>query len=312
MGSHAALELLRGGHRVIIVDTLERGPRETIDRLDHEGDLTFVQGDCGDASLVGPLLDDVDSVMHFAAYAWIEESMEFPDRYLQNNVEVTRSLLTAALEAGVQQFILSSTCAVYGSPPSERLPVTEDCPLDPQNPYGDSKVQAEALLPQAIEGSPLAAGVLRYFNVIGTDANGVLPEPVVEARLLSACLQVARGQRDHFTINGTDYDTNDGTAVRDFVHVTDIALAHLALMGNLQSGTLRTYNVGCGHGTSVREVIRAVEKVSGQTLPTTEGPRRPGDIAAIWADTARIQKELHWSPEYEDIAAMIATSWQND
>ncbi|MEE2907466.1 MAG: UDP-glucose 4-epimerase GalE [Planctomycetota bacterium] len=309
VGSHAALELLREGLHVIIVDTLERGSQDTIDRLKGQGNLTFVQGDCGSRAVLEPLLGEVDSIMHFAAYARIAESIEFPDRYHHNNVEVTRSLLEAAVEADVHRFILSSTCAVYGCPSQIALPVNEDCPLDPQSPYGVSKIEAENLVSQV---GTLATGTLRFFNVIGVDASGILTEPVLKARLLSACLQTARGLQDQFTIYGTNYDTADGTAVRDFVHVTDIARAHVALMNNMKPGTHQTYNVGCGHGTSVMEVLRAVEKISGQTLSTIKAKRRPGDIPAIWADTTRIQESLDWCPQYKDIEAMVATSWQSD
>ncbi|MCH2132707.1 MAG: UDP-glucose 4-epimerase GalE [Phycisphaerales bacterium] len=312
VGSHAALELLRAGHQVIIVDTLERSSGEAIERLRRIGDIEFIQGDCGDPEIVAQPLSRADTVMHFAAYARVEESIECPERYQHNNVEVTRSLLKSAIKAGVSRFIFSSTCAVYGSPGPEHLPVTENAPMDPQNPYGDTKVQAEAVLAAASAPHPFATGVLRYFNVIGADADGALAEPVVEARLLCACLQAARGERDHFTINGTDYDTPDGTAVRDFVHVTDIAGAHGSLMTALEDGQHLVCNVGCGHGTSVRDIVQAVEAVCGHPISVVEGPRRPGDIPATWADTTRIRETLNWSPRYDDIAAMVSTSWNAD
>lgn len=309
IGSHAALELLRSGHRVIIVDTLERGSRETVKRLEGHGNLTFIQGNCGDRDLLDTILPDVDCIMHFAAYAIVGESVEFPDRYKRNNVEVTRSLLDAAIAAGVGKFILSSTCAIYGSPTADQMPVNEDCPFDPQSPYGQSKIDGEAMLSEATEGHSLASGALRFFNVIGADDSGILPEPAPKGRLISTCMQAARGQLKTFTINGTDYETKDGTAIRDFVHVMDIVNAHILLMKKLSPGTMQIYNVGCGHGTSVREILEAVEKVTGKTVNTVEGERRPGDIPAIWADSSAIRQALDWHPQYEDIEAMVRTSW---
>jgi UDP-glucose 4-epimerase len=310
VGGHTSLELLRAGHAVLIVDTLERGSMATIDALRPHGELTFHQGDCGDQELIEELLPTVDAVMHFAAYARVDESLAHPERYQRNNVEVTRTLVGAVAQAGVAKFLFSSTCAVYGDPPMSAMPIPETAPLVPTNPYGLSKVQAESIVSAAVgPDGGFATGVLRYFNVIGSDPAGVLHEPVVEARLLSACLQAARGERAAFTINGTTYNTPDGTAIRDFVHVTDIAKAHLALLNALQPGDRRLYNVGTGTGASVREIIAAVHSAAGRPLNVIEGPPRPGDVAASWADSSAIRSELGWTPTFTDIASMVATSW---
>ena len=312
IGSHAALELLRAGHRVRVLDSLERGSIDTIHRLEAVADLEFIQGDCGDERILESALAGIDTIMHFAAFTRVDESMEFPELYRQRNVEVTRTLAEAAAETGVNQFIFSSTCAVYGTPVPENLPVSEAAPLQPENPYGETKAEAESLLNRICrDHDSLALGILRYFNVVGVDAEGALEEPVVAARLTSACLQTALGHQKEFTIHGTDYPTPDGTAVRDFVHVTDIARAHLALMDSLQSGSRAIYNVGCGHGTSVLEIVKGVEQVCGHSIPVVNGPRRAGDIPATWADSSRLQSELAWVPRYTSITDMLATSWRN-
>ena len=311
VGGHAALDMIRAGHRVRLIDTLERGPRETIDRLLSAGAESFIHADCGDVSALGPALEDIDAVMHFAAYARVDESTEHPDRYHENNVEVTGRLVRAAQKAGVRRFIFSSSCAVYGSPDADHLPVREETPLRPDNPYGASKANAETLVRDLARDGSFALGILRYFNVIGSDPERILDDPAVDTRLLSACLRTARGEREQFTIFGTDYDTPDGTAVRDFVHVSDIASAHVALLERLESGADLTFNVGCGRAASVREIIRATEAVTGRPVPVAVGPRRAGDIAAIWADTTRIESELNWTPRFRDLEEMIATSWRS-
>tara|TARA_Y100000589_G_scaffold316259_1_gene340812 strand:- start:845 stop:1918 length:1074 start_codon:yes stop_codon:yes gene_type:complete len=310
VGSHAALELMRAGHRVTIIDTLERGSAAVIERLQAQGPIEFIQGDCGDHSILSPVLEDMDAIMHFAAYAKIDESVKFPDMYEKNNVDVTRILLDCAVEHDVASFMLSSTCAVYGTPSDTKRPVTENSPLAAANPYGQSKISAENLLRSAAEEGRIATGVLRYFNVLGSDEQGVLKEPIEDPRLVSACIQSALGNRETLTVYGTEYDTPDGTAIRDFVHVTDIAGAHLAFMEAIEKGPMRIYNVGCGHGISVRSIIKAVEKAAGHGIPVIEGDPRKGDISAIWADNSLIRSELGWEPRYQDINRMVATSWQ--
>ena len=311
VGSHAALELMRAGHHVTIVDTLERGSQEVIDRLRPHGSMEFVHGNCGDSTLLSSQLANVDAIMHFAAYARIDESISHPERYEENNVEVTRSLLNSAIKHGVSSFMLSSTCAVYGNPTASDLPITESSPLGADNPYGQSKIRAEDLLREAADEGGLATGILRYFNVVGSDEQGVLREPEEEDRLLSVCIQSALENSGPVTIHGTDYDTDDGTAVRDYVHVSDIASAHLALMDVMRPGSMLIYNVGCGRGISVRSIIKAVEAVSDRQIEVMEGSRREGDIAAIWADNSKIRSELNWEPRYRDILRMIATSWKS-
>lgn len=310
VGSHAALELIRAGHQVTVIDTLERGSRAVIESLRSQGPVEFIEGDCGDTSLLPSVLEGIDAIMHFAAYAKIDESVKYPELYEKKNVDVTRNLLQSAIEHEVPSLMLSSTCAVYGSPVDTGLPVTEESPLAAGNPYGQSKIRAENILREAAEDGRIATGVLRYFNVLGSDERGVLKEPIAEPRLVSACIQSALGNREMLTIFGTDYDTPDGTAIRDFVHVTDIAGAHLAFMDAIRKGPMRTYNVGCGHGISVRSIIRAVEKSAGHEIPVIEGRPRKGDISAIWADNSRIRSELGWEPRYQDIDHMVATSWQ--
>jgi len=292
IGSQVARELLRLGEKVVILDNLSTGSKLLVP----QGAL-FVLGDVADIPLVESILKrgKVGVVFHFAAFVDVEESMRLPNKYHVNNAEGTRALLYAAKKAGVQRFILSSTAAVYGNP--DRMPVTEDAPLNPINPYGESKVRAEELLRKY--GMDYA--ILRYFNVAG--GGYVVGVPT---HLIRRAVQVALGTIDHLDVFGTDYPTPDGTAIRDYIHVTDLAQAHLDVLRYLYAGGKSdTFNVGYGEGHSVFEVIDAVRRVSGKPVPVERKGRRPGDPAKVIADSTKLQAATKWTPVRKSLLGMI-------
>jgi len=318
IGSHATLRLLESGCRVSIIDTLERGHAEAIDVLRSEGDVEFVQADCGDQARVLDLIKSrsIDTIMHFAAFCDVAESVEEPLKYYSNNTGSSLHLLMAAATAGVPRFIFSSTCATYGEPGEEHLPITEDCPQAPINPYGHSKLLVEQALRAArtsahAAGRPFSCAMLRYFNVAGSDATGRLGEDHdPETHLIPICLAAAAGRRDAVTIFGTDYETPDGTCIRDYVHVDDLVEAHLAVMQALEDGDERVYNVGTGRGTSVREILDSVRRVTGVDVTGVEGKRRAGDPPSLFNDPTRIKDELGWSARLDSIDEIVETAWR--
>ena len=258
----------------------------------------------------------IDSVMHFAALAYVGESVAEPDRYYDNNVVGSLSVIEAALDAGVGRFIFSSTCASYGEPHESDLPIKETCPQNPVNPYGRSKLVTEWMLRDAAaaardRGHPFAFAALRYFNVAGADPETRVGEDHrPESHLIPICLEVALGKRDALTIHGTDYPTPDGTCIRDYVHVSDLVDAHLATIEALKPGDARAYNVGIGRGYSVRECLEACRRVTGHPIPENEGPRRPGDPPSLTADPGRIEKELGFKARHTDLDEIIETAWR--
>jgi len=318
IGSHAALRLLESGCRVSIIDTLERGHAEAIDVLRKEGDVEFVQADCGEQARVLELIASrsIDTIMHFAAFCDVAESVEQPLKYYSNNTGSSLHLLMAAATAGVPRFIFSSTCATYGEPGEEHLPIREDCPQAPINPYGHSKLLVEQALRAArtsahAAGRPFSCAMLRYFNVAGSDATGRLGEDHdPETHLVPICLAAAAGRRDAVTIFGTDYETPDGTCIRDYVHVDDLVEAHLAVMQALEDGDERVYNVGTGKGTSVREILDSVRRVTGVDVAGVAGKRRAGDPPSLFNDPTRIQEELGWSARLDSIDEIVETAWR--
>ncbi|TVQ62732.1 MAG: UDP-glucose 4-epimerase GalE [Phycisphaerales bacterium] len=323
IGSHAVQRLLAGGHDVTVIDNLSRGNRSAIDRLaerhDPSGDrLRFVEADVGDRPIVDAVLRDAkpDAVLHFAALAYVGESVHQPLRYWRANTSASIELLDACLDAGVERFIFSSTCASYGEPSPERIPIGEDCPQHPINPYGRSKLAFERALfdageAQKLTGKAFACAALRYFNVAGSDRTGLIGESHdPETHLIPILLQVALGQRERVTVFGTDYDTPDGTCVRDYVHVEDLIDAHLAVLGKLEAGDVRTYNLGIGKGSSVREMIEATRRVTGHAIPTEDGPRREGDPPTLFADPSKIEREIGWRASITDLDEIIESAWR--
>ena len=276
IGSHVVRQLGEAGEQVVVLDNLSTGFSDAV----LFGDL--VKGDTGDKTLVSKLLKDfnVDSVMHFAAHTIVPESVSDPLKYYRNNTCSTRNLLECCVEANVKHFIFSSTAAVYGIP--EQLPVTENTPLSPINPYGTSKLMTEWMLRDLSAASDLRNVTLRYFNVAGSDPGGRIGQSTAKATLLiKVACEAAVGKRESISIFGTDYPTPDGTGIRDYIHVEDLASAHLKALQYLRNGgESTTLNCGYGHGYSVREVLDTVQKVSGKRLNIKEEPRRPGDPPA--------------------------------
>ena len=302
IGSVVSFQLLDAGHEVTVFDDLSKGHRKAVpDGAD------FVVGSLLDAQQVKEALaKDFDGVLHFAAFSLVGESVEQPEKYYRNNVLGTLNLLEAMVGAGVRQLVFSSTCAVYGEP--EQMPITEsETPL-PTNPYGASKLAADRLIGAVAEVRGIAATSLRYFNVAGAKSRfGEDHHP--ETHIIPLVLDAASGELDHVNIFGTDYGTEDGTAVRDYIHVEDLGRAHLLALENLEKGH-RIYNVGNGAGFSVRQVIEAAREVTGANIKATEAPRRPGDPPVLVASSEKIKDELGWAPEKPDLSAMISDAWE--
>jgi len=321
IGSHAVQRLLRDGHTVVVLDSLLRGHRAAVERLASGagGDrLTFVEAEIGDRPAVERALRErgVEAVMHFAALALVGESVEQPLLYYRNNVAGMVALLEACDAAGVERFVFSSSCSVYGQPPEERIPIPEDCPKAPLSPYGNSKLQGEILLEHYAQGCRAAArrfgyAALRYFNVAGADRGGLLGEDHdPETHLIPAALQAALGRREKLAIFGTDYPTPDGTCIRDYIHVEDLIDAHVAVMHALEPGDERAYNLGIGRGYSVREVIEAARQVTGKRFPAVERERRPGDPPRLFADPREIEEQLGWRASITDLHQIIESAYR--
>lgn len=305
IGSHVVRQLGEAGYNnIVVLDNLSKGFRDAV----LYGELVI--GDTGDQQLVSKLLKDydVDSVLHFAAHTVVPESVENPLKYYGNNTCQTRNLLECCQNHGVSHFIFSSTAAVYGIP--EEIPVTEEAPNAPINAYGTSKLMSEMMLRDLSQANPLRHVILRYFNVAGCDPEGRIGQSTPEATLLTkvAC-EAALGIREKLYIFGTDYPTHDGTGVRDYIHVEDLASAHIKALEYLQKGgESTTLNCGYGHGYSVREVIDAVSKAHGSPLPVEEQPRRAGDPPALVAKTDKVRQTLGWEPKYDDLDVIVTTA----
>ncbi len=306
IGSHAVKALVADGHSVAVVDNLYRGHRQAV-----HPQAAFYAIDLADTGGLARVLreEKVECVMHFAALAYVAESVAQPLSYYANNTAGTISLLQAMHQAGVRRMVFSSTCATYGEP--EKVPIVETMPQRPINPYGWSKWCIEQVLRDYAAAEPRFGFVsLRYFNVAGCAADGSLGEDHdPETHLIPVILQAALGRRDKVVVFGTDYPTPDGTCIRDYIHVDDLVDAHLAAMDALGPGQQRFYNLGIGRGYSVREVIQAACEVTGRKIPVEYGPRRPGDPAILYADASKIQAELGWKPRYTEIRDIVATAW---
>jgi UDP-glucose 4-epimerase len=301
IGSHVVRQLGERNQSVVVLDNLSSGFRPAV----VHGEL--VVGDTGDRELVGRLLRErrIETVMHFAAHTIVPESVTNPLKYYGNNTCSTRSLLQACQEAGVKHFVFSSTAAVYGIPAGGTA--AEDSPTAPINPYGTSKLMSEWMLRDVAAATALRYVVLRYFNVAGSDPGGRIGQSTINGTLLTkvAC-EVAVGKRPHVSIFGTDYPTQDGTGVRDYIHVEDLADAHLKALDYLRQGSeSATLNCGYGHGYSVREVLATVERLNGRPLPTIESPRRAGDPPSLVAQADRIRQVLSWVPRHDNLDAIV-------
>lgn len=324
IGSHCVKRLLELAHDVVILDNLHRGNRAAVDRLRDFAQgknqrLAFIEGDIGDRQVVSALLadHDPDAIMHFAALAYVRESVDRPFDYYTNNAVKSLVLIEEAIRAKVPRFVFSSTCATYGEPPQDRIPIREDCPQSPINPYGWSKlmieralIDAQRALERAAEPVPGVA-MLRYFNVAGCDRAGLVGEDHdPETHLIPIVLQVAQGRRETLTIFGEDYDTPDGTCVRDYIHVEDLVEAHVMMLDALAPGECRQYNLGLGRGTSIREIVDAARRVTGAEIPTVPGPQHPGDPPTLYCDASKIMRDVGWTPQITDLDDIIASAWR--
>jgi UDP-glucose 4-epimerase len=302
IGSVVAGQLVEAGHDVAVADNLCRGHRDAVPE-----EARFVEVDLLDAPAVGALVaEGFDGVLHFAALSLVAESMAEPVRYFRANVAGTLNLLDAMRRAGVARLVFSSTAAVYGEP--DAVPITEDEPARPTNPYGASKLAVDHAIRFECEATGLGAVSLRYFNVAGASGrHGERHDP--ETHLIPLVLQAAAGLRPAVHVYGTDYPTADGTAVRDYIHVEDLARAHLLALDAASESGHRVYNLGNGEGFSVREVVEAARAVTGCDIAAVDSPRRAGDPAVLVASSARIRDQLGWAPQKPDLKAMVADAW---
>jgi UDP-glucose 4-epimerase len=304
IGSHVVRQLGEAGERIVVLDNLYSGFEKSV----LYGELVI--GDTGDRELVARILrdHDIDSVLHFAAHTVVPESVSNPLKYYGNNTSNTRSLLQCCSEAGIKHFIFSSTAAVYGMPDSPMA--SEDTSTAPINAYGTSKLMSEWMLRDLSAVTDLRHVVLRYFNVAGSDPQGRIGQSTRNATLLiKVACEAALGKRPHVSIFGTDYPTPDGTGVRDYIHVEDLADAHLQALTYLRNGgNSTTLNCGYGHGYSVREVLDTVQRVHGKPLTIQEMPRRAGDPPTLVAKADRVRNALGWQPRYDDLAVIVETS----
>ena len=305
IGSHSVRFFLAKGHDVWVYDNLSFGHRRAVP------EERLLIGDLADTARLdhAVLTNRIDSVVHFAASTFVGESVREPGKYYQNNVVNTIGLLECLRRNRVSRIVFSSTAATFGVP--EKMPITEETAQNPINPYGASKLMVERILADYARAYGLAFAALRYFTAAGASADGVIGEDhEPETHLIPLILQAVLGQRPHIEVFGTDYPTPDGTCIRDYVHVEDLAAAHLLALENAQPGQGLHFNLGTGHGYSVREVIQAAEAVTGKKVPVQEGPRRAGDPPVLVASSDRITRELGWKPRYTDLRVILETAWQ--
>ena len=306
IGSHTVYALVAAGHEVVVLDNLSMGHPEAV-----HPDARLIEGDLLDRELVQRVLAEhrFDGIFHFASHTMVGESTERPWLYLRDNVVAAAHLLEAAVANGVERFVLSSTANLFDRP--ERLPIAATEAVVPGSPYGESKAIIERQLHWMHTLHGLRYCCLRYFNAAGADPEGRIGEDhTPETHLIPIVLQVALGQREDIRINGDDYPTPDGTCVRDYVHVSDLADAHLLAYQALTERPVLHYNLGNGRGHSIVEVIASAQTITGQPIPTSAGPRRPGDPAELIADTAAIRAELGWQPRFDDLDTIVETAWR--
>ncbi len=305
VGSHCVRRLIAGGHQITVYDNLSAGHRQAVDPR-----ATFVDGDLGNAARLDGVFQAgrFDAAMHFAAFINVGDSVNQPLRYWHNNVANTLNLLECMEAHGVRRFIFSSSCAVHGQPDS--LPITEDLPIRPINPYGNTKAAVEWMLQDCAAAWGLDSVALRYFNASGAAEDGTIGEDhKPETHLIPLVLQVPLGQRESVTVFGTDYPTPDGSCVRDYVHVNDLAEAHLLAVEDYTPAKAEAFNVGTGIGVSVLEIVNAAREVTGHPIPTVLADRRAGDPPSLYADASRIRRRYGWEPRYRDVRRLIETAW---
>lgn len=304
IGSHTTLMLKERGYEVVVLDNFELGHREAIEILD----IPFVYADYGDRALVSRAIRQhkVDAVMHFGAYASVPDSVANPLKYYENNIGKGLQLLGALIDTGVPHLIFSSSAATYGEP--QILPIPEDHPQTTTNPYGETKLMFERILRDYDHAFGLKSMCLRYFCAAGADPQGRLGEDhLPEQHALPLIIDTALGRREKFNVYGTDWDTRDGSCIRDFIHVTDLADAHIRALDHLRAGKPSNfYNLGNSYGTTVIEAIHAAEKALGTRIPWVAAPRRPGDPSQLTASCEKIRRELGWTPQYPDVETIIA------
>lgn len=309
IGSHAVLALQHAGYDVVILDNLVYGHQDLVDQVLK---VELVTGDTNDRALLDQLFSSrkFSAVMHFAAYAYVGESVTKPDKYYRNNVVGTLTLLEAMTAAAIDKFVFSSTCATYGVP--HTVPIPENHPQNPINPYGATKLMVERILADFDQAYGLKSVCFRYFNAAGADPEGRLGEDhAPETHLIPLVLMTALGKQDSISIFGTDYPTPDGTCIRDYIHVTDLAQAHvLGLEYLLKGGHSETFNLGNGSGFSVKEVIESARQVTGTAIVAVEHDRRPGDPPALVGSGEKAKTILGWKPEYPDISQILNHAWQ--
>jgi len=304
IGSVTVATLLERGHGVVVLDDLSTGHRDSV-----PDGVPFVHGSVADEEMVAYAVEQhhVEAIVHFAAASLVGESMIKPTKYFLANTAATFALLDAAVKRGVSRFVLSSTAAVYGTP--ETVPIPETAALRPESVYGETKVMIETALGWLASTAGLASVALRYFNAAGATATlGEDHRP--ETHLIPIVLQVAAGRRQAVHVYGTDYATPDGTAIRDYVHVSDLADAHALALEAMVPGVATAYNLGSGTGYSVREVIEACRRVTGHAIPVVEAPRRAGDPPILVADSSRARTDLGWAPRFDDLGALVRTAWE--
>jgi len=303
IGSIVATQLLQQGYQVTILDDLSHGTEAAVPTS-----AKFVKGDIADRGLLDRLIQEfrIEAVMHFAAFIEAGESMQVPEKYFRNNTANALTLLEALVAHKISRLVFSSTAALYGTP--DRTPILETDPLHPTNAYGESKLLVEQMLAWFHKIHGLRYACLRYFNAAGAaGSNG--EDHLPESHLIPLILQVALGSREYISIFGTDYPTADGTCVRDYVHVSDLASAHLLVLNALKQKDQLIYNLGNGQGFSVREVIATVRRITGHAIPVRESGRRPGDPAVLVASSEKIRAELGWKPQYPDLESIVRSAW---
>ena len=305
IGSIAVEQLIKAGEEVVVFDNLYQGHQQAV-----HPKAAFVQGDLADRAAVDAVMAQhkPDAIMHFASHTLVGESMHVPGLYWRSNLVGTHNIAEASRIHGVRNIVFSSTCATYGDP--EKLPLTEDHPQRPVNPYGHTKLAFEYMLRDYAAAYGIGFAALRYFNAAGASVDGKYGERHdPETHLIPLVLQVALGQRSHIDIFGTDYPTPDGTCVRDYIHVEDLAEAHLLALEKIVPGQGNAFNVGTGTGHSVRAVVRVCEAVTGKAIAVKEGPRRAGDPPVLVAGSDKIRQALGWSPKFPDLQSIVETAW---
>jgi UDP-glucose 4-epimerase len=305
IGSNMTAKLAAEGHEPVVFDNLSKGHKSAI------GNTEFVKGDLADSRLLVETLEkyNIEAVMHFAAFIEVGESVQAPLRYYRNNLCCTENLLSAMEIVGVDKFVFSSTAAVYGIP--KNVPIAEDCPTEPINPYGQTKLAVERMCHYQSQTGKLAFASLRYFNTCGAGNNATIGEDHrPESHLIPLTIQAAMGKRNDIKIYGTDYETPDGTCIRDYIHIDDLCRAHLLALNKLQTKREMIYNLGNGKGYSVRKVIETVRKVTGKNFTVVETERRPGDSPILTSDATKVRKELGWKIEKPLLEEMVSTAWE--